>query len=341
MQINIWGGFPPQILEHRNMKIFIWISVLFLPFGLFSQNSFRQVKMYHKLINKAELNICNENFKKANAQYKQAFKKVEAPFSIDLYNYLLLNLKLETDTSITNVTLRALVQRGYKLKYLKKRLDVYAFPGVVRLDTSIFDFRICKNKLAIQMDSFVMEDQQMRKYVMDSISEYYNIYGQDTLTTFDSINCLNLIKVMKYDFPDESTGFINSSPICEPRYTLVFYHCNSWMLHGLYDSLTYNEIFSGRFAPEWYVHLFFERNGVDSLTQGKYGNPIEYLSDCNNANNEVIKIWKSYSKKQLRIINKNRKKIFLEKYQEYEIKTKYEFENKIFYFTYNKHIAYC
>jgi hypothetical protein len=146
---------------------------------------------------------------------------------------------------------------------------------------------------------------------------------------------------MKYDFPDESKGFINSSPICEPRYTLVLYHCNSWKLYRLYDSLIYNEIFSGRYAPEWYVHLFYERSGVDSLTQGKYGIPIDYLSECDNAKNEKIKIWKSYSKKQLRIINKNRRKIFLERYQEYEIKTKYEFEHKTFYFTYNKHIAYC
>ena len=44
------------------------------------------IDYYHNLVNKAELAICEEDFRAALDNYGLAFRKIDRPFAADLYN---------------------------------------------------------------------------------------------------------------------------------------------------------------------------------------------------------------------------------------------------------------
>jgi len=69
-------------------QIKLVFPLLILIFSLASCNHERKesIENYHRLVNKAELAICEENFREALDHYGLAFRKIDRPFASDLYN---------------------------------------------------------------------------------------------------------------------------------------------------------------------------------------------------------------------------------------------------------------
>lgn len=334
------------------MKTLLMYLLLCISLGGSSQNNFRISKKYYRTINKAELSICRNNLEKASVFYSKAFKHNSCPFSLDIYNCFLLNMMINKDSVLINSCLRILAERGYEMiiykRYFGSKTDI--FPGFSKIDTSIFRYTPVKTQEKKILDFFLSEDQRLRNLAYENmppdsdvsnLSLYIDL--RDTLPYFDSmnLNSIALIKYMERSFPNECVGKLNFNPTGFPLYMIIFMHFSEWGLHPHYDSLLYEKTFTGEFHPEWYQFLYYDRKSI-SGTEWKdlYGYPIEYITYDDDPNRRDFSTKDVYSGKKLRQINKNRKKLNLESYQDYLIKSKFEFDSNRFRLTYNRNVAF-
>lgn len=76
------------------------------------------ITKYHRLTNKAELEICEGDFDKASKNYSLAFREIKKPFGHDVYNAALSN-QLSNNLDERNVNLQLLINNSDDLGMLK------------------------------------------------------------------------------------------------------------------------------------------------------------------------------------------------------------------------------
>lgn len=106
------------------MKILVRLQFsFFLCFILsFVSKANQNLHVYFENINKAELDIANQDYRGASEKYKIAFTNKENPFAIDLYNALITSLRLEDfDQSYTYCIL--LAEKGVGQNFFSKKSD--------------------------------------------------------------------------------------------------------------------------------------------------------------------------------------------------------------------------
>lgn len=334
--------FVEASLTYYGMKALLFVSICFLSFVLFSQNSIHDAKQYSKIINRAELCICDSDYVNAIRLYEKAFKYSECPYTMDVYNYLLVNMILGSDSLKINNSLRMFAERGYELIIYKKYFGKYK--GYSKIDTTIFNYSPPKSEMKMKLDSFLAVDQRFRYF-------YFGLY--DTVSLFPEVdssyldsmneNCLSFINFLKNDFPDERDGKLSIVPRVIPLYAVVFQHYHPKYNNNDYpfDSLLIQKTKTGEFHPEWFLFLYYERayNG-DSTIQDFYGYPVRYVKYDEDMNKRYFEVKTEYTKKQIRKIDRNRKKINLEPYSDYMTKSRFEYNGVIFRLTCNNDVVF-
>jgi len=322
------------------MKTFTVIFLVCLSISLSCQTSENSVKKYHHLINKAELSICDSNYNKALNYYELAFKKIPCPFSIDVYNYFNVCLILNNDSIRINELHRELISRGYEMALYKNMFirKIQIYPGYLKVDTTAFLNMPEFSNGKLILDSFLYVDQKIRSYYLSMLDTIEESAIMDSIWHADSANCVSLVSYLSNEFPDEKVGKLSFNPYFRPLYTIILQHYSYRDYTTIYDSLLLQKIKTGEFHPEWYQDLYYRRQCAEGWSD-LYGYPIGYTRYGNEPEKGTeFTAYGNYKGKSLRQINRNRRKIFLESYQDYYKKSIYEFNTgrKLMNLTFNE-----
>ncbi len=109
--------FAPQ---NNSMKKLLLILILFCSKGAFAQGDFTRI--YHPIINEAELAIVDTNYFEALDFYKEAFANIKKPFAKDYYNAAIC-AAMTGKLSLTFDYLEKIVEKGFPSDSLRK--DVF------------------------------------------------------------------------------------------------------------------------------------------------------------------------------------------------------------------------
>jgi len=96
----------------RNLMAFLLIGSLFLPFSCYCEKDYF---FYYQIVNRAELEVVQLNFKEALTIYQNAFKNFEKHRTSDLYNATLCAV-LTGNLSYARNSINELITMGYTLK---------------------------------------------------------------------------------------------------------------------------------------------------------------------------------------------------------------------------------
>ncbi|HRP90373.1 MAG TPA: hypothetical protein PKX92_10045 [Edaphocola sp.] len=78
-----------------------FILIFFSLYFIYSVNAQENLLAYYNNVNKAEIAITKESYKKAGRFYRRAFSNKQIPFAVDLYNSIITNIKINrTDDAI-------------------------------------------------------------------------------------------------------------------------------------------------------------------------------------------------------------------------------------------------
>lgn len=286
-------------------------------------------KKYYSLVNNAELKILDSNYYTAIRKYKKAFYYSKQPFYKDLYNCMLLAIMINKSESMVNY-------------FLNKKISI---PGYLITDSSTTYYKEYQKfaKIAdkvpeyIKRDStyilllsdLIQQDQSYRLRMMDKNEGCYNVVGRDTLPYVDSIVTNTLLKKI-YEtgiFPSEQRlGY----HYCYTFLTVIFSHCQAWTGYAPFDSICKNSIFSCEFHPQLYANLFDKR--IDNDTANRQ--PTYYGTSSLAIINDSLH-YQNYTPFEKLEIDKNRKKIFLDSYDDFVRKARFQQKHPMFMLIYS------
>lgn len=179
------------------------------------------VLQYNKLINAAELLICDSLFSDALSIYETAFKLTNEPFAIDQYNAAMCALNTGDYNNVESLLVNV-VRKGYDYKLLDNNKTVNLLDAKHHADL----LRKLKHvsveinyKLKDIYDSLLISDQYFRK---DSL---YWIKNRDTLCKTDYTNgkFLNTLIDM-YGFPSEKTVGVSNNLLMALPWEIIVIH---------------------------------------------------------------------------------------------------------------------
>lgn len=101
------------------MRNIILIIVIFTLIGCSTKRAINS-SAYFKLIKKAELLICEKNYKQASKVYTQAFKNIEKPFGKDLFNAAIAS-QLSDNIKERDARLQSIIDNSTDLDYVKSK----------------------------------------------------------------------------------------------------------------------------------------------------------------------------------------------------------------------------
>ena len=282
-------------------------------------------RKYFNNVNKAELAIIDSNYQGACEYYKKAFKYLQEPFGKDIHNFLLAGL-YANDTLALQMCYPKFVERKYKyIAYTNERSKLSPYLQYLFENSNI------KSKIDTMfvkiIDSLVKEDQTVRRGSCTA-NDLFNI---------DSINMKRLVDYMNNNhiFLDEKIiGNNKNCPFFEPYCWLILWHY-SRTADNIQNPVNLNfreKVIQGELRPEYYAVLCdYNQYGFNgSWSEIRYGTNTQLLK---NKNNDIRVSIPDYTK-DLKKLNKERKKIYLCSYEDYL--KKLEFERKNMEFTFKK-----
>ena len=234
----------------------ITLIFLFSSHLLFSQN---YVKTYYQLVNKAELEICNNNYSKAFKIYKKAFTKLEHPFYTDVKNAFVCgyfanksekNLK-KYAAILTNKSngFKDLIDSAYRDERYY-RIKEYAEKTEITLD----------QYLVKTIDSLRKEDQKARKKCV----AYKPECVADVMKA-DSTNRLMLVSLFeKYgNLTEENAGFRSMS-----AFYLMGIHNQAWCMDPFHEYIK-KQVMNGTFDARIYAKTEDRKNTQPQCSYAK------------------------------------------------------------------------
>ena len=325
------------------LKFFIFIFNIFLCISLNSLENINQsvtfnkltlidsVRVYHKLINKAEICICNKDNKVAIKQYKEAFKYLKSPFPEDIYNYILLNVYSKKYEEAL-VFCRKLVKLGAELAFFDQIPLNQLKSNPKEWNCFLDDYNYLRNDYKRIINQDLKEE-----LIKLSRSDQVNFCGRKEnqffdIVTIDSTFQRTLELLDKFNYPGhDQIGmfFENDSTITAPPHDVLFRHIFQERYGDLdkIASVLKNNVQRGMLSPvkymEWVEFKFqpnrFYGTEILNIINGKlYLNKYDFeLFNKNmfNINREDIFVCSfedNYKKLLFSIKNKNRKFDFKE-----------------------------
>ncbi|KFF14447.1 hypothetical protein IW15_03165 [Chryseobacterium soli] len=211
---------------------------------------------YYEFVNNAEKDILENKLLDANALYAKAFKKFKKPHAKDLYNSMVVSLKVkDSDNAYQQYSSLKCLDYKFKDNFQSENFPNNKKYGEIK----------CKNKLDYSykksLDSLFILDQYYRKLSGGNYTKY-----QNELTKNDSITSTKLLKlIQKKGFPNEYNIGLESK-------SKVFFHDFYFII--------WHQLATNRYSPQ---RVNFSKEIVKALNDGKIRPDIAgFLLDLNN-----------------------------------------------------------
>ncbi|MFK7947580.1 MAG: hypothetical protein AB8G11_08325 [Saprospiraceae bacterium] len=230
------------------MKKLVIILFLSLIYSLICKG--QKTNKYFESIYKAELSICDNNYKKASKHYKNAFKAHSSPFNKDYQNALLCNCMIKNKKMVTyyfsllrnrDVNIDGQVEsKCRKTIGVSYWSNLYDIPIIYSIDTTY----------KRELKEILKKDQAIRKYSIRKNPTNHYDYNSDTIRYVDSLNLLKLKQLIdEKGFPSEAKVGNNFG------FYLSVLHNQQWERNDL-DSIIYKNVLFGNFSPYRYARLY-------------------------------------------------------------------------------------
>lgn len=318
-------------MKQTILSLLLLLLVSNLSFG--QENNPRK---YFDNINKAELAIIDSNYSKACKYYKKAFNYLAEPFGNDINNFLVCGLYTDDSVALQMCCpffiRRSYYYSSYSDTYKEKRLSNY---WLYLIESSNIKSEVDTNFVRF-INTLLSKDYKSRsseivdgKVIMKDKSGY-GIFDQD------SLNMALLIDYIKINNIELNEKNVSSNENIYNRYysttqitgqiLLIHYAQSAYRRQKPLSLDLRNKVILGEFNPQLYAHLVDYRGyGLDGLEANfqndKYGVRTSLLM---NEEGTLTLKYPQYNKKELRVINRNRKEIYLCKYKDFIKKLSYE-----------------
>ena len=264
---------------------------------------------YYKNIYKAEEYIMKGKYSKASAMYEEAFKHKECPFITDIHGIIACELKqcvnseyfkYNTDKLKKYIYL-GLKKGGNKDWYLnsEKYKELFYGSGIIQMVDTIQP--TCDTSLIKYLKEILYDDQEIRTQARENNSDYYHDseWGR-RINKVDSINYHKLSDIIN-NYPDFGEEAFGSSWY---NISIIFLHNkNKLDLYIRLHELVMNGDIDARDFDKCLANsLFIIQNEIQCLGEHNFN----YL-----ASPEKIYVYSKIPRKELKVLNKYRKKIFL------------------------------
>ncbi len=289
----------------------------------FAQGAPDYTKVYHPVINEAELLVVDREYEKALDTYRQAFAAVPSPFARDYYNAAICALELQ-DRKRTFNYLEELVQKGVSLEYLErqpvldslrntKHWQKFAKKYPKRRDK--YEQKLNK-ELRADLDELYARDQYFRQ-----AKGGWRVHG-DTITKIEAANTKLLLGwIEEYGYPGEDQIGLADTLELLPRFTVVIERqTKARKGHDFKEVLT-QAVQQGRLAPQAAAYLLDQQAGTS-----KYGARVFAKIKCSKcADDEELGTLDDYmttkiSREQEEQVDKRRRELGLEPLELYKYK---------------------
>ena len=296
-------GKKKRYISYKTLNTII---LLLLSNIFFGQN----FNKYYNHINKAELNIINNNFKNAILNYDSAFTFSESPFAKDIHNAIICSKKLKLQNKLNDYSMLMLKNKSLKPSYYKKHNRKFYKAKKDEI----------KKKYIEKLNSYtykLFEDLYKKDQKIRTNKNY--IYGRNKIHKTDSLSFVAFKNYIdKKKFPDES--FFLDNPFQNNLHLFVTH----WHQAGFeIDSILLLAVKNLKFINIDYAYINEMEDGLRKnskygiVTMLEYRNKIKLIK---RTNNDILQI------------NKRRKKIGLCTYDEYIKKILFFKKNKDFYY---------
>lgn len=240
-------------------------AVLLVQHYTFAQQTPDYTKVYHPLINQAELLVVDREYEQALDVYKQAFAAVPSPFARDYYNAAMSALELQ-DRKKTFHYLDKLVLKGVSLEYLERR------PALDSLRTTKHWKKFAK-KYPKRRQKY---EQHLNKELRADLDELYardQYFRQakgglrvhrDTIRAIEEANTKLLLGwIEEYGYPGEDLIGLADTLELLPRFTIVIERqTKARDGHDFAEVLT-QAVQQGRLAPYAAAYLLDQQAGAN------------------------------------------------------------------------------
>ena len=261
-----------------------YLILLLFSSHLFCQNIYElknnKLITYYNLINKGELKIVTNDLDSANVYYKQAFKENNLPHAKDLYNSLLVSLKINDK------------ENAEKMFISLKCLDYTFEKGSEDKNFVNTNFikNNCNNKIDYaykkSLDSLFEIDQYYRNLSKGNYKKY-----QKELTLNDSIAATKLNElIQKKGFPNEyNIGLSSSNQSMYLKFYFIIFHQNTKNLYSP-QRINFSDQISkalneGKIRPDIAAQLLELNNGNLDFTSFHF-KIFSFSDTIKNSNNE-------------------------------------------------------
>ncbi len=245
-------------------KLFLFLVILHSYFG-FSQVveiTNPDLIKYYEIINRAEISITNQDMKEASHLYREAFENNPQPLGKDLYNSMLVFLKIKNyPHAYKNYSKLKCLQFSFQKNFLENHFPIRFKNKKQRCQINL-DYKLKK-----ELDSLYVLDQKYRRL---SKGDYAKVRTE--LTTTDSIASSNLASLIaEKGFPNEyDIGFGSAHAGFSQKFYVI-------ILHQLANNI---------FSPQV---INFSKQLNEALNQGKISpESASFLLDLNNGRNQFF-----------------------------------------------------
>ncbi|RAU81504.1 hypothetical protein [Pontibacter arcticus] len=303
------------------------------------------VKVYHPVINRAELQIMDKNYAEALASYQEAFAAVPDAFARDYYNATVCAL-LANNEKQTFAYLQALAQKGVSLDYLKRQPVFDSLEQTKpwrKFERKYSKYhRVYKRKanldLRADLDELYARDQYFRQ-----AEGGLRVYG-DTLRKIEADNVKKLLSwVDKYGYPGEALIGVADTLEQLPRFSIVMQRQTKASRGYDFTPVLRKAVHEGRLAPQVAAYLMDVREG-----DSKYKSRALVKVNCTNPEecekDKKLRAAKGYlvekmSKKELKQVDEERAQLGLETLSEYRDKIRFNLKDNRFKLSNNWAVA--
>ncbi|WP_377487353.1 hypothetical protein [Pontibacter toksunensis] len=296
-------------------------------------------KVYHPVINQAELKIVEENYAEALTAYKEAFAAVPSPFARDYYNAAVSAVRLKDEEQAFEY-LEKLVLKGVSLPYLERQ---EAFDSLERTrEWKKFVKRYPKQRekyeqginapLRADLDELYARDQYFRQ-----AEGGLRVHG-DTIRKIEADNITNLLNwINDYGYPGEALIGVADTLEELPRFSIVIQRQTAARKGYDFKSILAKAVKEGRMAPQPAAYLLDQQAGKN-LYNSKVFAKIS-CKRCKEKDKNYDKIQslllEKMSEADVEVTNKRREQLGLESLQDYRKKVLHNAEDEQFKLNYN------
>lgn len=216
----------------------------------------KELISYYDLINKAEINIVDNNLVAANNMYNQAFKFLKEPQGKDLYNALQVALKIgDKSNAYSRYHILKCLGYPFETNYISEHFKDEKLPKIKC--SNVIDQPYRKT-----LDSLLSIDQEYRLLSKGDYKKY-----QKEITQNDSIASINLLKlIQKKGFPNEyNIGIEDKSDLVLQNFHFIIWHqlgTNKYSSQKVNFSEELNKALNvGKISPQSAAFLYDLNNG--------------------------------------------------------------------------------